>query len=80
MLEIGAGSGDLPATLQPSRAIGVDVSGGMVELARSRHPELEFVVEAGERFVRDEQFDYVVLSDLVPFASDLHAVFRNVRA
>jgi glycosyltransferase involved in cell wall biosynthesis len=52
----------------------------MVELARSRHPQLEFVVEAGERFMRDETFDYVVLSDLVPFAFDLHALLRNVRS
>ena len=79
MLEIGSGSGDLLAALQPASATGVDVSPGMVELARSRHPEFEFVVEAGERFVRNEQFDYVILSDLVPFAFDLHALLRNVR-
>ena len=79
MLEIGSGSGDLLAALQPASGTGVDVSPGMVELARSLHPELEFVVGAGERFVRDEQFDYVILSDLVPFAFDLHALLRNVR-
>ena len=50
----------------------------MVKLARSRHPDLEFIAEAGERFVRDEQFDYVILSDLVPFAFDLQAILENV--
>ena len=79
MLEIGSGSGDLLAALQPASGMGVDVSPGMVDLARSRHPELGFVVDAGERFVRDEQFDYVILSDLVPFAFDLQALLRNVR-
>jgi SAM-dependent methyltransferase len=80
VLEIGAGSGDLLASVRPARGVGVDVSPGMVALARSRHPQLEFVAEAGERFVRDEQFDYVILSDVVPFAYDLQAILRNVRA
>jgi glycosyl transferase family 2/methyltransferase family protein len=79
-LEIGSGSGDLLAALRPSRGVGVDVSSDMVALARSRHPEYEFVVDAGETFVRDEKFDYVILSDLVPFAFDLQALLRNVRS
>lgn len=80
VLEIGSGSGDLLAALRPASGTGVDVSPGMVQLARARHPQLEFVVEAGERFVREgERFDYVILSDLVPFAFDLHALLRNVR-
>ena len=37
----------------------------------------EFVCASGEIFVLDERFDYVVLSDLVPFAEDLLAVFQN---
>ena len=58
--------------------MGVDVSGGMVEEASRRHPELEFVHLPGETFVSDETFDYIVLSDLVPFAHDLLAIFGNV--
>jgi hypothetical protein len=46
--------------------------------ASALHPEIEFVHAAGETFVRDESFDYVVLSDLVPFAHDLLAIFQNV--
>jgi glycosyl transferase family 2/methyltransferase family protein len=80
VLELGSGSGDLLAALRPARGLGVDVSAEMTRLAQSRHPELEFVAEAGERYLRDEQFDYVVLSDLVAFAFDLEALLRNVRA
>jgi SAM-dependent methyltransferase len=80
VLEVGTGSGDLLAALRPSRALGVDVSPQMVELARSRHPEVEFVVEAGERFRTDERFDYVLLSDLVLFTFDLQALLHNIRA
>ncbi len=80
VLEIGCGTGQLLAALRPSRGVGVDVSPRMVESAREHCPELEFFAEAGERFVRDEDFDYVILSDLVPFAFDLQTLFRNVRS
>jgi SAM-dependent methyltransferase len=80
VLEIGAGGGQLLAALRPSRGVGVDLSPKLVEAARSRFSECEFVVAAGEKFVRDETFDYVILSDLVQFAFDLETLLRNVRA
>jgi SAM-dependent methyltransferase len=78
VLEIGSGPGDLLAALEPSRGVGVDVSGGMVELARERHPDLRFEHEAGEEIELGETFDYVILSDLVPYVEDLLALFGKV--
>ena len=78
VLEIGSGQGHLLDALQPSRGVGIDVSPRMVAAARERHPHLEFECTAGESFASDESFDYVVLSDLVPYAHDLLAIFRNV--
>src|SRR5207302_1557209 len=80
VLEIGSGAGDLLAALRPSAGVGVDVSPRMVELARSRHPELRFEVAPGETLELGETFDYVVLSDLMPFAYDLLALFERVAA
>ncbi len=80
VLEIGSGSGDLLAALKPSVGVGVDVSSGMVELARARHPELRFELAAGETLDLSETFDYVVLSDLMPYAHDLLALFERVGA
>jgi SAM-dependent methyltransferase len=77
VLEIGSGTGDLLAALQPARGVGIDVSPRMVETAAEKHPELEFVCIAGEDFVRDDEFDFIVLSDLVPFADDLLALLEN---
>jgi SAM-dependent methyltransferase len=78
VLEIGSGSGDLLAALHPSVGVGVDVSPKMVELARSRHPELRFEAAAGEDLDIGETFDYVVLSDLLPFVHDLLTLFERV--
>jgi len=80
VLEIGCGRGDLLAQLRPSRGCGVDVSPGMIAHAKRRHPDLEFLVGSGESFHRDELFDYVVLSDLVPYAFDLEALLETARS
>jgi SAM-dependent methyltransferase len=79
VLEVGSGGGDLLAALAPSHGVGVDVSSGMIELARARHPQLRFEHGAGEDVQLGETFDYVVLSDLLPFVNDLLGLFRNVR-
>lgn len=78
VLEIGCGRGDLLAALRPSEGVGVDVSGGMVAAARRRHPFLEFVHGTGEELHLEQTFDYVVLSDLVPYVDDLQALFEAV--
>ena len=79
VLEIGCGGGDLLAALRPADGLGVDLSAGMVELARARHPGLEFVQVSGERLDAGRSFDYIVLSDLVPYAHDLVALLENLR-
>jgi SAM-dependent methyltransferase len=80
VLEIGSGNGDLLTALEPSTGVGVDLSPKMVELARSRHPEIEFRVAEGESIDLGRTFDYVVLSDLVPYVHDLLRLFENAAA
>lgn len=80
VLEIGCGTGDLLAALDPSRGVGVDLSAAMVEVARERHPGLELVHAAGEELALDETFDVIVLSDVLPFADDLVALLDRARA
>ncbi|HWE81886.1 MAG TPA: glycosyltransferase [Gaiellaceae bacterium] len=78
VLEIGCGAGDLLASLEPADGVGVDVSPAMVGLARSRHPALQFEVVAGEDVELGRSFDYIVISDLLPFVDDLLGLFANV--
>ena len=58
-------------------AFGVDVSEGMVRLARERHPGLRFEHAPGETVKLGETFDFIVLSDVVPYVEDLLALFEN---
>jgi SAM-dependent methyltransferase len=80
VLEIGSGSGDLLAALEPSYGVGVDVSARMVARAREQHPRLRFEVAAGEDLDLGETFDYIVLSDLMPYVHDLLELFHRVAA
>jgi len=65
VLELGCGQGDLLASLRPSRGVGVDFSGRMVERARGLHPEFDFFQADVQEFVPNEKFDFIILSDLV---------------
>jgi SAM-dependent methyltransferase len=79
VLEIGCSGGDLLAALEPSRGLGVDISPAAIELARRKHPSLEFIVADGEELPLDETFDWIILSDTVGFFQDAWAAFRSLR-
>jgi len=80
VLEIGCGTGDLLAALEPGHGVGVDLSREMVLAAERQYPNLRFVQAAGEQLDLGETFDVVVLSDLVPYVHDLVGLFDRVRA
>src|SRR5262245_41665464 len=79
VLDIGCSTGDLLAALEPSRGVGVDFSPRTIEKARSKYPDLEFRVGDAEDLDLDEQFDYVLMSDVVGQLGDVWAAFRSLR-
>src|SRR5438874_6806636 len=80
VLELGCSLGDLLAAVRPARGLGVDFSPAMVALARQRHQGLEFQVADAAEFSTAEQFDYILLSDLVNDLPDVQAVFQRLHA
>jgi SAM-dependent methyltransferase len=83
VLEIGSSTGDLLAALRPKRGLGVDLSPRMVEVAREKHPHLDFVVADAETLdapeLQGRTFDYVVVSDVTGMLSDVWSAFRALR-
>ena len=79
VLELGCGTGSLLRALRPSRGVGIDITARMVELAREKHPEFEFHVGDAEDLSLTETFDYVVLSNLVGYLSDVWQAFRELK-
>ena len=80
VLEIGCGIGDLLAATEPAYGVGLDFSEPMLEIARERHPKLRFL--HGEDLVAldGEDFDYIILSDLVNDLSDVQDLLEQARA
>lgn len=79
VLEIGSGTGQLLNALKPSRGLGLDLSPGMVEVARRRYPHLEFRVDDLERLETEGRFDYIVLSDLLGLLHDVQGSLEALR-
>lgn len=82
VLELGSGSGDLLASLAPSHGVGIDFSEEAVSRASSKHPHLEFLkADAHDLDLDlDEQFDVVVISELVNDAWDVLGLLESVRS
>ena len=58
----------------------MDFSPAMLELAKARHPQLEFRAADALDFTSAEPFDYIILSDLVNDLPDVQAVLEKLRA
>jgi SAM-dependent methyltransferase len=78
VLEIGCGAGDLLAALNPKRGLGIDISPGMVEMARKQFPDLQFEVGDLEALQIEEKFDYVVLVESIGHAEDIQLAFKEL--
>ncbi len=80
ILEIGCGAGNLLASLQPSRGVGVDFSPEMIARARQRHPELEFhLLDAHDLSELEGEFDVVILSDTINDLWDVQRALEQAR-
>lgn len=64
VLNIRCQTGFLLKDLQPQYGVGVDISGEMIEVARTTHPEFKYHQAFPEDFVSEEKFDYILLCDI----------------
>lgn len=84
VLEIGSGGGDLLAALSPSVGVGVDPSPAMIERARQRHRDQQFVQSAAEDLdlagagITTTMFDFVILSDVLNEMWDVQRALERV--
>ncbi len=79
VLEIGSGTGELLASVEPGIGVGVDFTEPMVRQAASRHPQLRFIQADAHDLPLDEKFDVIILSDLVNDLWDVQAVLEQMR-
>ena len=80
VLDIGCGTGDLLAFLDPKMGVGIDVSTGMVDIARKKYPKFKFQVSPIEMFKTDMTFDFVLFIDVIEHVQDLESTFKHLAA
>jgi SAM-dependent methyltransferase len=87
VLDVGCGNGDQLTALEPSLAVGVDVSQGMIDLARRKHPHLELHRQAAEELslpaheVHGETggFDFVLMVNVIGEIADVLEALKRLR-
>jgi ubiquinone/menaquinone biosynthesis C-methylase UbiE len=78
VLEIGCGTGDLLSNIKAGRKVGIDFSPKMIEIAKGKYHDIEFIVMEAEQLKFQEKFDYVVLSNLIGYLEDIQQVFTEL--
>jgi 2-polyprenyl-3-methyl-5-hydroxy-6-metoxy-1,4-benzoquinol methylase len=87
VLEIGCGTGNLLAAVQPHQGVGVDFAPALIDRARAKYPDLQFVCADAEDFDLAAQldhqpiapFDYIMLSDTLGHLSDIQRVLQHLQ-
>ncbi|MES2195531.1 MAG: glycosyltransferase [Pseudomonadota bacterium] len=82
VLELGCGSGELLAALEPSYGVGVDFGAKTIARAKGLHPGLNFVLGDAEDPVTlsaiEGPFDYVVIADTIGMFEDIDGTLKLI--
>jgi ubiquinone/menaquinone biosynthesis C-methylase UbiE len=79
VLELGCGTGDLLNAVKPEYGLGVDFSENILGIAKKKYPELNFVLSDVIDFSNDDEFEYVIISDLLSSLWDIQAFLQNLK-
>lgn len=79
VLEVGCSTGDLLAALKPSYGVGVDVSSKVIDIAKTKYPNLNFFTGTIEQLPAGEKFDYIVLEGLLSEQEDIESFLQSLK-
>lgn len=79
VLELGCGTGDILAALEPRVGVGVDISQKMVRQARKKYPHLKFYRQDLYRLRLRQKFDYIVLVDVIDHLPDIFLALQQIK-
>jgi len=79
VVEFGYGTGEILASCDPARGLGIDISGKLINIAKRRYPQYEFKIDDVEKFLTNSKFDYVIMSDAIDHLSNMPLALENVQ-
>lgn len=78
VLELGCGTGELLAAVKGAHKVGIDFSPAMVAQAKQQFPQLDVRVMDAENLELNEQFDTIIISNLVGVLTDIETCFEQL--
>jgi SAM-dependent methyltransferase len=83
VLEVGCGTGDLLARVNPGVGVGIDFAPQVVAIAAAKHPHLNFFCLDAENFTLDdvgetESFDFIILSGTLGHLGNIQTVLQHL--
>jgi 2-polyprenyl-3-methyl-5-hydroxy-6-metoxy-1,4-benzoquinol methylase len=82
VLEIGTGTGDILASLEPSAGIGIDISAEMIRLAKGKYDKysnLRFYHSTIDEVQADATYDFIILIDVVEHIENMEETIRSIK-
>ena len=79
VLEIGCGTGDILASVEPKYGIGADLSPKMIEIAKSKYngfTNLDFYVSDE---IPKRKFDFILMIDVIEHLENRTALFKDLQ-
>ena len=85
VLEVGCGTGDLLAHLQPAHGVGIELDPEVAAVARERHPELRILATNAETMTpqsigETQPFDVILLPNTLNTLQDVQGVLERLEA
>jgi ubiquinone/menaquinone biosynthesis C-methylase UbiE len=84
VLDVGCGTGDLLANLEPSYGLGIDISQEMIKIAQLKHknrPNIKFLVGTIGQLISSnffQKFEYIYMADVIEHLEDVSSVVKSV--
>ncbi|MDF2436764.1 MAG: glycosyltransferase [Bacteroidota bacterium] len=78
VLEIGCGTGELLNGIKAHCKAGIDFSEGMIAEGKRQFPQLDLRVMNAEYLHLNQEYDVIILSNLIGYLEDIQQVFRQL--
>lgn len=78
VLEIGCGTGELLNEVKGKLKTGVDFSHAMIDKAKEQFPHLDLQLMDAEHIQLKEQYDVIIISNLIGYVDDVQLVFEQI--
>lgn len=81
VLDVGCGTGDILASLQPGYGLGIDISKRMIQRARHkwrRDPKIRFYQTSPDRLKLQTKFDYIILADVIEHLTNVNFTINSL--